>query len=179
MIASALPIELSTERLRLVRPRTVDGPALGEALLEAMPTLEPWFQWARPLARWGTPEDLAIRARVLEHRNEEGLDRSWLMWEGDRVLGEVTLRLEGFDFDVLGFHVWLRPSVAGRGLAREASDAALDAASTVAQWVEAECGFANYRSRALLRRLGFERFGSTRDHERYVIHVAERSPAGR
>lgn len=167
-----LPCELSTDRLRLVRPRTEHGHALGEALLEAMPTLEPWFQWARPLARWGTPEDLAVRARVLEHRNAEGLDHSWLLWGDDRVLGEVTLRLEGFDFRVVGFHVWLRPSVAGRGLALEAGEAALATAATVADWVEAECGFANHRSRALLRRLGFERFGSTRDHERYIVEVA-------
>ena len=171
MIASGLPTEISTERLRLIRPRAEDGQALGEALLEAMPTLEPWFQWARPLARWGTPEDLAVRARVLEHRNEEGLDRSWLLWKDGRVLGEVTLRLEGFDFGVLGFHVWLRPSVAGRGLAREASESALEAASAVVEWVEAECGFANHRSRVLLHRLGFQRFGSTRDHERYVVQV--------
>ncbi len=169
MVVRGLPTTVHTVRLALRSPRAADGPALAEALEESLPTLAPWFRWAEALARWGAREDLAVRASVLEHRNAQGLERGWLLWEGDRVVGEVVLRGEGLGFGVVGFHVWLRPSAVGQGLATEAGRAAAATAGLVADWIEAECGPANARSRRLLCGLGFERFGATRDRERYVL----------
>lgn len=178
------PALVETPRLEIRQARSDDAVALGEALSEALDDLVPYFSWARSLRRWTAPEDLAIRLRSIESEQEAGRLVTWLLWERerpDRVVGEITLRTEGRRFGVLTYLVWLRPSAFGRGLATEGSRALLERvlASGETQYVEAECAYANHRSRKLLTRLGFRPWGATRDHERLVlVRDPEEVPTG-
>jgi RimJ/RimL family protein N-acetyltransferase len=169
-----IPETLVTSRLVLRRARADDGPALGRALAETLDELVPWFRWADSLKRWGSAEDLAVRAHVAEKRYQLGCDPTYFLWDRDepeRLIGEIALKTEGWRFKVLTYTVWVRKTAFGQGFASEGSRALLDAAfrRADADFVEAECAYRNFRSRRLLTRLGFERFGSTHDHERYVL----------
>lgn len=171
-----LPQVVESPRLVLRQAWPEDGPALGEALHEALDELVPWFAWARSLRRWRAPEDLAIRVQALSGEQEAGRLVSWLLRERrdpERVIGEISLRTEGRRFGVLTYLVWLRPSAAGRGLATEGSRALLRQvlATGEVEYVEAECAYANHRSRRLLTRLGFRPWGATRDHERLLLEA--------
>ncbi|TNE91192.1 MAG: GNAT family N-acetyltransferase [Deltaproteobacteria bacterium] len=167
-----LPAELRTERLRLARPMPDDAPRVAEAVHETLSELAQWFQWGRLLARYGDIEDMGGRAVSGQTRFDE-LDRPvWFIWEGDRFVGEVLINNPHWDSDrAVELQIWLRKSAWGRGLAREAANAAIRHLFEVegCAMIEALIGSANASSRKLFTSLGFKAFGVRSDHNRYLL----------
>lgn len=163
-----VPAELRTARLVARLAREEDGPALADAIAETLPLLTPWFKWADILDRFGDSTDYPARAAVAARRYALGEGPTYLLWEGDRVVGEIALGAEGFD--VLSYGVWVRRSAARSGYAAEGSRAVLAAAFDAGvEAVEARVNPANGRSRVLLGALGFTRAGWLGSLERHLL----------
>jgi ribosomal-protein-serine acetyltransferase len=167
--------EIRTQRLVARLAREEDGPALGEAVAESLDQLSPWFQWAELLERWGDRGDYDARAVTAARRYELGEGPTYLLWAGERLVGEIALGAE--DYDVLSYGVWVRRSAAGAGYAAEGSRAVLRAVlASGVEAVEARVDSSNFRSRRLLVAIGFRRHGWVRDLERYVLDAAALTP---
>ncbi len=172
-----MPAELRTPRLVVRLAREEDGPAVAEAIAETLDQLVPWFKWAEYLERWGELADYEARPRTCVRRHEEGEGPTYLLWAGERFIGEVRLGAAGSRFDVLEFHVWVRRSASGSGLGAEGSRAVLAAAFAAgAQAVEARVRSGNAPSRRLLAAVGFRRHGWLDGLERHVVDPSTLTP---
>ena len=171
-----LPEHIAADRLVLRRPRREDAPAVAEAIAESLKELAGWFQWAQLLQRFADPEDMGDRATVANLRFDDLHNPVYFIWEGDRLQGEVILDNPLWEEErALEMEVWLRRPAWGRGLATEAARAALRHVFEVerCQLVEARIESRNRASRALFTRLGFQRYGFRRDHERFALSAED------
>ena len=159
-----VPSELRTAHL-LLRPwRPDDAARLLPVHEENHAHLAPWIP-----ARVADPAPLpALEQRLAEFAADFAAAREWryamLAPDGDAVLGEVGLypraaagRVPYADADHVEIGYWLRADATGRGLASEATRAALDVAVALPRLARAEirCDVRNAASAAVPRRLGF------------------------
>lgn len=152
------PLPMTTERLELRAPAVADATALHAFYGDPEVTRYLPFD---VLSHAECVDRLA--ALVVPSQSEDLFAaRPMVDFEG-RLVGELTLRVAGPDFEVAevgwGFH----PEVAGRGLATEASTALVALAFALgARRVEAHLDPRNIRSSALCERLGMRLTSLTR-----------------
>jgi RimJ/RimL family protein N-acetyltransferase len=154
---------LSSARLLLRAPRTGDGAALNEAVLESIELLKPWMPWAQTAP---TLEQSELTCRQMAARFAQRTDLPMLFFErdGGRLLGGTGLHR--FDWSVPRFEIgyWVRSSAQGRGYVTEAVQTlvrfAFDALK--ARRVEIRMSSINTKSRAVAERCGFALEGTLR-----------------
>ena len=164
MTSARVPLEIRTERL-LIRPWGADLAAALEPVLRSNHEyLAPWIP-----ARVATPASVKeLEARLAGFRAEFDANREWryalLSPDAAAVYGDVglfprdaTRRVPLVDADRVEVGYWLRQDLMGRGLATEATRAALDVAKSLGGMLQVEirCDARNLPSAAIPQRLGF------------------------
>ena len=178
-----VPETFLTPRLQLRPHRPEDAPALQEALAESSAHLRQ-FLWGLPwVAAEPTRETALARCRRSAAQFLLREDLAWLAFEreGGRLVGSVGLHRSDWSLPRTEVGYWMRPSVAGRGLAVEAVDAVVgwaldglgalrvdlvaDAANTASRRVAERCGFT---LEGIQRQVARAPDGSLRDHCLYA-----------
>jgi len=150
------PYRIRSERLVVRCWEPVDAPALKEALDSSLDHLRPWMPWAA-----AEPKPLAEKVdllRLFRGSFDLGQDFVYGLFAADEleVVGGAGLHTRvGEDGLEIGY--WIRASLAGQGLATEATAALTKVAFEVANVdrVEIRVDPANERSLAIPRKLGY------------------------
>lgn len=142
-----------------------DAAALREAYLENRDHLEHWE--TRQDDEYFTLAGQQRRLDMQLRRHKAGGMMPWLVADGDRVVGAVTLSgiMRGpFSNGYVGY--WIAASHQGRGLGTEALRAACDISATTLglHRIEAATLPENIRSQRLLLRVGFTHIGTAQDY---------------
>jgi ribosomal-protein-alanine N-acetyltransferase len=137
-----------------------DAKALAEAYTRSWDHLRPW-EPDRP-EKWFTPAGQEERLSRLLGKYKAGETVPWLLVEGDRVVGAVTLNdlvLGPFRSASLGY--WLAVDAVGRGLATRAVETVAEIADTALRLhrIEASTRTNNVASQRVLERTGFAQIG--------------------
>ena len=151
----APPDTIALPGAQLRRLRAADGPALRTAVRESLAHLGPWMPWASPGAADGDAQ--LVFARSAEASWAAGEEHLYLLRDtvGGPVRGSFGLhRRVGPGALEVGY--WLHPAATGRGLARAATRALVDAGLGLPgiERVEVHVDAANVRSAAVARAAG-------------------------
>jgi ribosomal-protein-alanine N-acetyltransferase len=150
-----------TPDVELRIPSVDDAEALADAYARSAAHLAPW-EPARP-DNWATPAGQRERLMAVVERYENGSLVPFLLFEGDRVVGGITVSdpVGGcFRNGDLGY--WIAADATGRGLATRAVEAVVELADTELKLhrLEASTLLHNEISQHVLRRTGFTQVGS-------------------
>lgn len=161
-------------RVALRRPDPASASATASMVLAELPRLQRVFRWAERLAGHADLASLCDRVEAQARAFDDGSDLTWHIWSlgpSAEFVGEVRAeRVAGLP-DLVAFHVWVREAHGGRGLAREASAQMFTKLFEEfgVEVIEALAYPSNGPSRRMLLGLGFERWGSVKDHDRYLL----------
>ena len=166
-----VPERLLTGRLVLRAPRTGDGAALNEAVLDSLDDLKPWMPWAQTAPTLDESEALARGAHA---RFQLRSDLVYSIWRHDGAGREQQLvggtGLHRIDWSVPRFEIgyWRRTGQGGNGYVTEAvlalSRMAFD--RLLAERVEIRMDDDNVASRKVAERAGFTLEGVLRHDSR-------------
>ena len=137
-----------------------DAPALADACARSRDHLKPW-EPSRP-DNWFTPAAQAERLTSLLERYKNGQIVPWLLAEGDRIVGAITLNdLVAGPFRNAALGYWLAVDAVGRGLATLAVEAVAAIADQELKLhrIEASTLTNNAASQRVLQRTGFTQIG--------------------
>lgn len=137
-----------------------DAAALADAYARSWDHLAPW-EPVRP-ENWFTPAAQEQRLNGILERYKNGLVVPWLLIEGDRVVGAITLNdLVPGPFRNADVGYWLASDAVGRGLATRAVEAVAEIADTELQLhrIAASTLTNNTASQRVLQRAGFTQIG--------------------
>lgn len=137
-----------------------DAAALADAQLESREHLAPWEP--ERAEKWFTPAGQAERLVYQLERHQNGLVVPWVLAEGDRIVGAITLSdLVPGPFRSASVGYWVAVSAVGRGLATLAVEAVAEIADTQLRLhrIEASTLTNNVASQRVLQRTGFEQIG--------------------
>lgn len=162
----AIPRAFLSERLLLRCPLPGDGEAVNAGILESLPELRPWMEWAEdpPSASDTEADQLAARADFLR-----GTKLCFLMIE--RGSGEFAgvAKLHSIDWRVprLEIGYWCCTSFTGRGYVTEAVRAVTRFAfeHLDAERLELRCDALNLPSARVAERAGFQLEGTLRNDD--------------
>jgi RimJ/RimL family protein N-acetyltransferase len=163
------PDFLQTERLLLRPPRSGDGAAIYEAIVESREHLLPWLEWAHADE---TEADLEAHIRRLAGHFALRMDFEWMLYEQEsrEFVGAVALHPTEPGEPFFQIECWVRTFRQGQGYMTEAVTAVADFALTTmqAERIEARIDSRNTRAVALAGRCGFALEGRLRQHSRDV-----------
>ncbi len=146
-----------------------DAPALADAQTRSREHLGPWDP-ART-DRWFTPAGQAERLTSQLERYKNGQVVPWVLADGDRVLGQITLSdLVPGPFRSASLGYWLAVDALGRGLATRAVEAVAEIADSELKLhrIEASTLTGNTASQRVLNRTGFRQIGTAPTY----LHIA-------
>jgi RimJ/RimL family protein N-acetyltransferase len=157
MIRSAVPPpdEVALDGFALRRYRRADARALAAAVGESVVHLRPWMPWIAL-----EPTTLEDREELLarwDREWEEGIQYSFGMFDGDRVVGGASLmRRIGHDGLEIGY--WVHPAFVGRGFATQAAGALTTVGLSMPEviYIEIHHDKANAVSGRIPLKLGFK-----------------------
>jgi ribosomal-protein-serine acetyltransferase len=165
-----IPESMESERLHIRPPRAGDGPAVYEAIAESLEELRPWMPWAQGEQTPETAEAYAREAQA-SFAMRRDLPLALFLRDGGAYVGGSGLHR--IDWDVPRFEIgyWVRSSMAGKGLATEATRRiALFALDDLgAERVEIWCDARNERSAAVAGRAGFTLEARLNRHRRDIL----------
>jgi RimJ/RimL family protein N-acetyltransferase len=145
-----------SERLLIRSPLPGDGAEVHAAIAESLDELRPWMPWAH-LAQSVEDVEANVRQARAEFLARRDLRLHLYLRDGGGFVGSSGLHR--IDWRVPRFEIgyWVRTSMAGRGLATEATRRIADFAfdELGAERVEIWCDAANERSAAVAQRAGF------------------------
>lgn len=161
------PNQFETDRLLLRAPRSGDGKAVNDAILESVETLRPWMPWVHPVP---TVTDTEIHSRRMAARFITRDDLSLYLFRKSDGLFVGGSGLHRIDWSVPRFEIgyWVRASLEGQGYITEAVNGITRFAFETlgAQRVEIRCDARNTRSAAVARRAGYKLDGCLRHDDR-------------
>jgi [ribosomal protein S5]-alanine N-acetyltransferase len=137
-----------------------DAAALADAYTRSWDHLAPW-EPARPES-WFTPAGQREKLTTLLERHKNGLVVPFLLVEGDRVVGAITLNeLVPGPFRNADLGYWLAADAVGRGLMTRAVEAVAGIADTELKLhrIAASTLTNNAASQRVLQRTGFIQYG--------------------
>lgn len=159
------PDTLQTTRLLLRPPRSGDGAAIYEAIVESREHLQPWLEWAHADE---TETDIEAHVRRLAGQFALRTDFEWILYrkETGEFVGAVALHPVTPGEPFFTMECWVRLFQQGQGHMTEAVTAIVDFALTTleAQRIEVRVNARNVRAIALARRCGFALEGRLRRH---------------
>ncbi|MFF0343216.1 GNAT family N-acetyltransferase [Kribbella sp. NPDC004875] len=137
-----------------------DAPALADAQVRSREHLRPW----EPVRdeKWFTTAGQTERMTYQLERYKNGLVVPWVLVEGDRIVGAITLSdLVPGPFRSAALGYWLAVDVVGRGLATRAVETVAEIADTDLKLhrIEASTLTGNTASQRVLERTGFSQIG--------------------
>jgi ribosomal-protein-alanine N-acetyltransferase len=137
-----------------------DAPALADAQVRSREHLRPW----EPVRdeKWFTAAGQTERMTYQLERYKNGLVVPWVLVEGDRIVGAITLSdLVPGPFRSAALGYWLAVDVIGRGLATRAVETVAEIADTDLKLhrIEASTLTWNTASQRVLERTGFSQIG--------------------
>jgi ribosomal-protein-alanine N-acetyltransferase len=137
-----------------------DAAALADAQTLSRDHLRPW----EPVRdeKWFTPAGQLERLRYQLERYKNGQVVPWVLVEGDRIVGAITLSdLVPGPFRSAALGYWLAVDAVGRGLATRAVEAVAQIADTELRLhrIEASTLTGNAASQRVLERTGFHQIG--------------------
>ena len=150
------PVELESERMRLVVPHPDHAKAVIEGIEESFEALHRWMEWATEV-----PELAAERAHLEAKRRSfvagESLDYFLFRASGDRFLGACGFPRLDRENGVFEIGYWIRAGETGAGLAAEAVRCCTRLAFEVlgAERVEIRMSDLNRASRRVAERAGY------------------------
>jgi RimJ/RimL family protein N-acetyltransferase len=158
-----VPHRLETARLILRCPQVGDGPEFNVAVLESLPQLQPWFEWAMEVP---TVEDSTSFMQYAADRFVARKELTWLLFlKGEPILiGLVSFHNIVWSVPKLMMSYWIRTPYARQGYMTEAMQKLVHFAFETLGIcrIEISCDSRNEPSKALTRRLGFEHEGTLR-----------------
>lgn len=161
------PDSFETERLLIRAPRSGDGRAVNEGVIESLESLRPWMPWAQTAP---TIEESEIHVRRSSARFILREDLPLLLFRKEDGLFVGGSGLHRIDWSVPHFEIgyWVRASLEGQGYVTEAVNGITHFAFTAlsAERVEIRCDVRNERSAAVARRAGFKLDGCLRHDAR-------------
>jgi len=137
-----------------------DAAALADAYSRSWDHLSPWDP-ARP-ENWFTPAGQQERLISTLERYKDGRTVPWLLVEGERVVGAITLQdLVPGPFRSASVGYWVAADAIGRGLATRAVEVVAEIADSELRLhrIEASCLTTNAASQRVLQRTGFNQIG--------------------
>ncbi|MGW7684814.1 GNAT family N-acetyltransferase [Kribbella sp. NPDC054772] len=137
-----------------------DAAALADAQVRSREHLRPW----EPVRdeKWFTTAGQTERMTYQLERYKNGLVVPWVLVEGDRIVGAITLSdLVPGPFRSAALGYWLAVDVVGRGLATRAVETVAEIADTDLKLhrIEASTLTGNTASQRVLERTGFSQIG--------------------
>jgi ribosomal-protein-alanine N-acetyltransferase len=145
----------------LLRISTLDdAPALADAQARSREHLRPW----EPVRteKWFTAAGQLERMTYQLERYKNGQVVPWVLVEGDRIIGAITLSdLVPGPFRSAALGYWLAVEAVGRGLATRAVETVAEIADTELKLhrIEASTLTGNTASQRVLNRTGFHQIG--------------------
>lgn len=142
-----------------------DAAAIAEAQVRSREHLRPW-EPRRP-DHWFTAEGQAERLKGMLERYVAGRAVPWLLVEGDRVVGAITLAdLVPGPFRNADLGYWIDVTAVGRGLATAAVKAVADVADKelLLHRLAASTRTTNTASQRVLAKCGFARIGTAPEY---------------
>lgn len=162
------PRSLTPEvELRIATLDDADG--LVDAYVRSWDHLKPW-EPDRPDS-WFTPAGQRERLTRLLEQHKNGRTVPWILAEGDRIVGAITLNdLVPGPFRSAALGYWLAVDAVGRGLATRAVETIAGVADTELKLhrIEASTLTNNVASQRVLERTGFVQIG----HAPTYLHIA-------
>jgi ribosomal-protein-alanine N-acetyltransferase len=148
-----------------------DAAGLVDAYTRSWDHLQPW-EPVRPDS-WFTPAGQEERLRGSLERYKNGQIVPWMLVEGDRIVGAITLNdIVPGPFRSASLGYWLAVDAVGRGLATRAVEAVAEIADTELRLhrIEASTLTNNVASQRVLGRAGFQQIGFAPTY----LHIAGR-----
>ena len=159
-----IPESFETERLLIRAPRSGDGAAINEALLETFEDLTRWMPWAKERPTVEQSEEYA-RKSYSQFISRENLFLSLFHKETGLLVGCSGLHRPDWAVPKFEIGYWCRKQFERQGLITEAVRGILKFGfETVgARRIEIRCDIRNDRSRRVAERVGMKREAELRD----------------
>ncbi len=160
-----IPDQFETERLIIRAPRSGDGPAIHEAVIETLDSLRDWMPWA---IQEQTVELLEEFARRGASAYIARLELPLLLWRKDSTfVGASGLNRLDWTVPKMEIGYWCRKRFEGQGYISEAVRGITKFAFNElgARRLEIHCDARNERSANVARRCGFQLEGQFRHNE--------------
>lgn len=165
-----LPASIESPRLLLRPPRSGDGAALHEAIVESLPELRRFLASLPWVAEEQTHDSAEIFCRNAESNFIARRDLPFLVFAKDsrRLIGACGLHRTAWDVPKTEVGYWVRSSESGKGYVTEAVKRLVAVAFTTlrAERIELITDAGNLASRRVAERCGFELEGILRSERR-------------
>src|SRR5262245_49334265 len=122
-----LPHYLETARLILRCPQAGDGAEFNAAVVESLPQLQPWFEWAMQIP---TVEDSEAYIQYVVGRIAAQKELTWLLFLKEKpiLIGVVSFHNLDWSVPKLMMSFWVRTHYARQGYMTEAAQKLVDLA---------------------------------------------------